>query len=231
MTRMPPVAQTRVLRHWRRTLLMLSSVLLVLAMTAAMVRSPLADDGREAADFVRGFSDRAIAMLSNETLDDEARTQEFRRLLRTGFHLEVIGKFVLGRYSRAADQSERAEFGRLFEDYIVASYARHFSEYGGERLVVDGGRPKGKSGAIVSSRIVRPQGAPFQVEWRLRRGAEGWRIIDVVVEGVSMAVTHRSEFSSVIASRGGSLGGLLEVLRDKTAQPQAHAAADGDESG
>ena len=231
MTRFPPVAQTRVLRQWRWTVLLLSSVLLVLAMMAAMVRSPLADEGEAAAAFVQDFSDQAVAMLTDETLDDEARAQEFRRFLKAGFHLELIGRFVLGRHWRGATESEQAEFSQLFEDYLVASYARQFSEYGGEQLVVDGGRPKGKSGAIVSSRIVRPEGAPFQVEWRLRQGSEGWRIIDVVVEGVSMAVTHRSEFSSVIASRGGSVAGLLEVLRSKTAQPETHADAGSDEAG
>jgi len=230
MTRLPEVTQTRVLTTWRRSALLLSSVLLVLAMMAAMAREPLADEGQEAADFVRGFSDRALTMLSDETLDSEARTQEFRRLLTAGFHLELIGRFVLGRHWRGTSESERAEFSQLFEDYIVASYARQLGEYGGEQLVIDGGRPKGKSGAIVSSRIIRPQGEPFQVEWRLRRGGEGWRIIDVVVEGVSMAVTHRSEFSSVIASRGGTVGGLLDVLRSKTAQPEAHASSGSDEA-
>ncbi len=230
MTRLPQATQTRLLTTWRRTVLLLSSVLLVLAMMAAMARSPLADEGQEAANFVRGFSDRSLAMLSDETLDSEARTQAFRRLLTAGFHLEAIGRFVLGRHWRRASESERAEFGLLFEDYIVASYARQLSEYGGEQLVVQGGRPKGKSGAIVSSRIIPPQGEPIRVEWRLRRGTEGWRIIDVVVEGVSMAVTHRSEFSSVIASRGGTVGGLLDVLRSKTAQPEALAAAGSDEA-
>ncbi len=230
MTRLPEVTQTRVLTTWRRTMLLLSSVLLVLAMMAAMTRNPLADDGQEAANFVRGFSDQALTMLSDETLDSEARTREFRRLLTAGFHLELIGRFVLGRHWRRASESERAEFGQLFEDYIVASYARQLGEYGGEQLVIDGGRRKGKSGAIVSSRIIRRQGEPFHVEWRLRRGGEGWRIIDVVVEGVSMAVTHRSEFSSVIASRGGTVGGLLDVLRSKTAQPEAHASAGSDEA-
>ncbi len=221
----------RALGHWRRTVLLLSSVLLALAMMAAMVRSPLADEDQEAADFVRGFSAEAFAMLSDETLDATARRREFRRLLRAGFDLEAIGKFVLGRYWRRASASERKEFAQLFEDYIVASYARQLSEYGGEQLAVEGGRSKGKSGAIVMSRIVRPLGEPFQVEWRLRRGSDGWRIIDIVVEGVSMAMTQRSEFSSVVASQNNSVAGLLEVLRSKTAQPQAHAAASNDGAG
>lgn len=230
MSRLPHVPQTRVLTAWRRTALLLPSVLLALAMMAAMVREPLADKGQEAADFVRGFSDQAIAMLTDESLDQEARIGKFRRLLTSGFHLEVIGRFVLGRHWRRASEAERAEFARLFEDYLVASYAQKLGEYGGEQLVVHGGRPKGKSGAIVSSRVVPPGGAPFQVEWRLRRASTGWRIIDVVVEGVSMAVTHRSEFSSVIASRGGNVGGLLDALRSQIERPNAVAAAGSDEA-
>ena len=179
----------------RRALVLLSSAFLVLALLIGLATGARAeanaDAGQEAADFVRGFSNQAIVMLTDETLDKETRTREFRTLLTSGFHLELISRFVLGRHWRKASEAERAEFTRLFEDYLVASYAQKLGEYGGEQLEVLGGRPKGKSGAIVSSRIVRPQGDPFQVEWRLRRGGEGWRIIDVVVEGVSMAVTHR----------------------------------------
>ena len=200
-------------------LLLLSSLLLVLALMAAMARGPLADEGQEAADFVRGFGDQAIAMLTDESLDREARTREFRRLLTAGFHMEAIGRFVLGRHWRRASATERAEFAQLFEDYLVASYGEKLSAYSGEQFVVQGGRPKGKSGAIVTSRIVPPEGAPLRIEWRLRRSAGTWRIIDVVVEGVSMAVTQRSEFSSVIASRGGKMDGLLEALRGKIAVP------------
>lgn len=230
MSRSRQVTQTRVLPDRRRTLLLLSSVLLVMALLAALARGTLADEGQEAADFVRDFSDQALAMLTDETLEQEARVERFRGLLTSGFHLELIGRFVLGRHWRRASEAERAEFAQLFEDYLVASYAQKLGEYGGEQIVVQGGRPKGKSGAIVSSRILRPQGEVYQVEWRLRRGREGWRIIDVIVEGVSMAVTHRSEFSSVISSRGGTVGGLLEALRQKTAQPDALAAAQSEEA-
>ncbi len=80
-------------------------------------------------------------------------------------------------------------------------------------------------GALVGGRITRPQGDPVQVEWRLRRAADSWKISDVVVEGISMAVTRRSEFSSVIGSHGGRIEGLLEVLRKKAALADTHASA------
>ncbi len=214
-----------VLKSWHRPVLMLSTILLVLVFLAALTRGSMAGDDEDAAQFVRGFGDQAIAMLSDPALGPADREREFRRLLIDGFHLELIGRFVLGRHWRRASDEERAEFQRLFEDYVVASYARQLGNYAGEQLVIEGGRAQGDRGALVSSQITRPQGEPIQVEWRLRRAGDSWRIIDVVVEGISMAVTHRSEFSSVIGNHAGRIDGLLEVLRGKTAPAKTHASA------
>ena len=213
-----------VLKSWRRSALMLSAVLLVLTLVAAAAPSTQAGASDEAAQFVRGFGDEAIAMLSDPALSPVERDREFRHLLTEGFHLEVIARFVLGRHWRRANEAERTEFGRLFEDYLVAAYARQLGNYAGEKLTVMVGRPQSDRIALVDSRITRAQGEPVQVQWRLRRDGEGWKIIDVVVEGVSMAVTYRSEFSAVISSHGGQIAGLLEVLRTKTAGQQAGAA-------
>jgi len=222
------MTNTPYLKSWRRLVLVLSTILLVLAFVAAFARGSLAgDDGGDdgAAQFVRGFGDQAIAMLSDPAMSSEDRERAFRRLLTNGFHLDLIGRIVLGRHWRRASDDERAEFGRLFQDYLVASYARQLANYADEQLVIEGGRPQGERGALVNSRITRPQGDPVQVEWRLRRAGVSWKIIDVVVEGISMAVTHRSEFSSVIGSHGGRIDGLLEVLRDKTALADTNASA------
>ena len=212
------------LKSWRRSALLLSTVLLVLTLVASAARGVQADAGKEAADFVRGFGGEAIVMLSNPDMNPEEREQDFRRLMKQGFHMEVIARFVLGRHWRRASEAERAEFGRLFEDYVVAAYARQLGSYGGEQLKVGKARTQSESIALVASRITRAQGEAYKVEWRLRRDGESWRIIDVVVEGVSMASTYRSEFSSVISKHGGRLVGLLEILRAKTAAREVDTA-------
>lgn len=213
-------------KSWRRTVMVLSTILLVLALAAAVARSPLSDEADGAARFVRGFGDQAIAMLSDPALGSQEREREFRRLLTKGFHLDAIGRFVLGRHWRRASEEQRREFQKLFEDYFIASYARQISGYAGEQLLVEGSLAQGKHGALVTSHITRPQGEPLRVEWRLRRVDDSWRIIDVVVKGISMVVTHRTEFSSVIGSHGGRIDGLLEVLRSRNAHFEAQAPAD-----
>ena len=77
-----------------------------------------------------------------------------------------------------------------------------------------------QEGAIVASEIIRPSGAPpVKVEWRLTDQHGTYKIRDVAVDGISMAVTQRSEFASVIQRNGGQVQGLIAMLRDKTAGP------------
>jgi phospholipid transport system substrate-binding protein len=123
---------------------------------------------------------------------------------------------VLGRYWNVATEEQRAEFVKLFEEYIALAYSTRLAEYTGETLKVTGSRPDA-DGAVVSSQILRPAGAaPVKVDWRLigRNGA--YKISDVSVDGISMAVTQRSEFASVIQHNGGQVQGLITMLREKT---------------
>ncbi|MBV5334014.1 ABC transporter substrate-binding protein, partial [bacterium] len=121
----------------------------------------------------------------------------------------------LGRYWNVADETQRREYMTLFEKMIVDAYAGRFAEYSGETFKVAGVRPDGDVDSHVTTQIVRPSGPPVNVEWRVRKTGATYKIIDVVVEGVSMGVTQRSEFASVIQTNGGQVDGLLKALRAK----------------
>jgi phospholipid transport system substrate-binding protein len=141
----------------------------------------------------------------------------FRELLREDFDVPGIARFVLGRYWNAATEEQRAEYVRLFEDYISLAYSTRLAEYTGEKFKVTGSRPDA-DGAIVSSQIIRPAGGPpVKVDWRLTGRNGVYKISDVSVDGISMAVTQRSEFASVIQHNGGQVQGLITMLRERTA--------------
>ncbi len=103
----------------------------------------------------------------------------------------------------------------MFRDFIVKSYSKRFSSFAGEQLKIIDSRAAGEHDTIVFSTLVRPEGKPTRVSWRLRRYADDFKIIDVIVEGVSMLITQRDEFSSVIRKSGGELDGLITLLQDK----------------
>jgi len=173
-----------------------------------------ADLAATAPAFVERIAKKAIAAMSAPHVTPEAARHQVRTLLTEGFDLPLIGRFVLGRYWNAATPQQQQEFQSLFQNMIVQSYADRFAEYKGEQLRVGAARVDNLD-AFVSSQMVRPNGPPVEVEWRVRERNGALRIIDVVVENVSMSVTQRQEFASVIQSRGGQIEGLLQALRQK----------------
>ncbi len=170
----------------------------------------------EARQFIETLADQAISALTPPDISREERERRCRVLLRDNFGIETIGQFVLGRHWRAASPEERQEFMKLFEDFIVSTYADRFSRYSGQRLDVYGATTEPETGdVIVKSQIERTGGAPVQVDWRVRSQTDGLKIVDVYVEGVSMGVTQRSDFASVIRNNGGTITGLLGEMRKR----------------
>ena len=196
--------------------LLLATLVLSIFLVAGPARAAAPDAESDPVAFLQAFSDRAIAMLADDSLSKEQRAREFRSLLRSGFDMERIGRAVLGRYWRSATPEQCAEFLQLLEEFVVLFYADRLSDYSGETLRTGKAHVRGDRDALVRSRVLSPDRPAVAVDWRLRRTAEGWRIIDVMIEGVSMTITHRSEFAAVISNSPARIEGLLQKLREKT---------------
>lgn len=178
-----------------------------------------ADAGVSASEFIAGLGERAVSALTGPDMSRQEREVRFRELLVSHFDVPAIGKFVLGRYWRAATDEEKREFIKLFEEFLVQGYARRFAEYSGENFEVRSVRPGTDGLTLVQSLVIRPNAENVRVDWRVQEnGNDGFRIVDVIVEGLSMAVTQRDEFASVIQSKGGKVAGLLDVLRTRVGQ-------------
>jgi len=194
------------------------ALMLGIAAPTAVMPGPAfaqAQPSQAAADFVQSLGDRAIATLADQSASKSEIMETFRTLLNQNFDVRTIGAFVLGRYWRTADDQQKAEYLDLFQQMIVNVYAERFSQYAGETFKVTGSRPEGERDVVVSSQVLRPNGPPVNVAWRVRQRDSGFKIVDVIVENVSMSVTQRSEFASVIESNGGQFNALLDALRQR----------------
>jgi len=191
----------------------LGLALLVIVSAGGQLNPARADDQiARASSLVQDMGNDVLPYLRTGVSEADL-AQKFDELLDRGFDVEFTGRFVLGRYWRAATPAQQEEYLHLFERLIVQTYVDRFKTYAGETFEVSAGRKDGRD-VFVESRIVRPGGAPpITVEWRVRPEAGNYRIIDVVVEGVSMAITQRNEMASVIQRKGGRIEGLLEELR------------------
>ncbi len=175
-----------------------------------------------AAQFIGRLGTEAITTLRASGRTLEQREARLRGLLRSDFDLPLIGRFVLGKHWRRATPEQRSDYTALFSEYVLTTYTARLGGYAGDSLTVLGARPAGQKDAVVRTRIDRPSGPPIIADWRVRIIGERYRIIDVVVEGISMAITQRSEFGAVIKRHG--IEGLLAVLRARTTKLPATAS-------
>jgi phospholipid transport system substrate-binding protein len=174
---------------------------------------------RDAGHFVSSIAQEAIDELASTALDEGERLRRFRRLFAEGFDIPLIARFALGRYWRQATDAERAEYLKLFDELVVLTYARRFNEFNAARLrVLSVSRPNEDNDVIVAVEGALQGKPPVRMDVRVRQGDAQFKIIDLSIEGISMAVTQRDEFSSVIQRGGGRIEALLASLRDKTGQ-------------
>jgi len=184
----------------------------LVAIVGVLVAPRFAAAGEDPADFIRILGNQGLEVIrSSATLDQKATY--FHQILRQDFALTDISRFVLGPYWRVASGTQRREFCSLFEDYLVHYYGQQFAQYGGGNLRVDGSRTD-PAGVIVTSQIIRPQGPPIEVDWRLAVSDGRYKISDVSIDGVSMALTQRSEFAEIVRRNGGRVAGLLAMIRE-----------------
>lgn len=201
---------------WRsQVLAMICGVFVVVVLVLPAAGAAHAE---QPAGLIRQLGDETLAVLDDTAAPKAEQISKMRSVFRRYFAVEDIGRFVLGRHWRQATPEQREEYLKLFEDLIVYGYARRFGGYAGERLEIDASRSADDGGTIVNSRVVSPSGQrSISVDWHVETIGGRPQIVDVVVEGVSLKLTQRSDFSAAIKQQGGGVGDLIALLRDKTA--------------
>ena len=200
----------------RRTLLLCLSLLMICGWSGQPAKAQNGDLPTRASQFVDALGKSAVAVMATKDINKSQRIERFRTMLRANFDIPTIARFVLGRYWNIATPEQQQDYFKVFEEMVVRSYASRFDTYSGETFHITSSRPEGERDAFVVTEILRPNGPPVNVEWRVRQ-RETLGIIDIVVEGVSMSVTQRQEFATVIQSKGGDIGAFLKALSDKNA--------------
>ncbi len=168
--------------------------------------APSADPER----FVTALAERAFQIL-RETSGPE-RERALAGLLDSGVDLRQLARLVLGRHWNGATEAQRAEYVDLFRAYALQGLTSALANYTGrERLTVGGSRPASEQDVLVSTELAVQSGPPNRIEWRVRRAGERPVVVDVVVEGVSLLITNRSEVDSIVGRVG--IDGLLREMR------------------
>jgi phospholipid transport system substrate-binding protein len=178
-----------------------------------------------AADFIQQLGQDAVDGLARTDLSEEQRRQKFLDLLERGFAMEEISRFVLGRYWRVASADEQDRFQEVFKRVLAQRFLPLFEGYDRDDFEIArrGPDPSQPKLYAVTTQVARPgqtdgQGQMVEVVWRVRPSDGRYEIVDVKAEGVSMAITLRSEYNAAIQQAGGSVAALIDRLQAKLAE-------------
>ncbi len=181
------------------------SLFSLIAFVFALNQSAAQAQGDEAKTFIETLGKEAIETLTNPHTPDNEIESKFASLLERDFAIPEIASFVLGKNNRGASPETKQKFQTIFKERLKKSYASRFKQYRGVKFNVKSTVPAGSNGMAVKSTIQenKPNAPLVDVEWKVRKIGNAWKIFDVSIDGVSMATTLRSEYASAITNKGG----------------------------
>ena len=167
-----------------------------------------ADD--DAGAFVQDIGNKVIGLIKRDDLSRPERDEGFRRLFIAHIELKVVSRAALGRYRKLATEAQFARYQAIYPDYVLEVYGGLFASYKGETLTIVSSTPMRGGDVLVSGEVERPEAPIVKIAFRVRKIDDRFKILDVMVEGISLLVTQRSEFAAVIQREG--MDGFLERI-------------------
>jgi phospholipid transport system substrate-binding protein len=183
----------------------------------AVVPAGPARAAAEPAAVVEQTTGAVIAILTDQKLSTEEKRKRVEDVVLQRVDFETLSKLVLARNWSRFSEPQRSEFMALFKNHLSMTYGRNVESYKNEKVNITGSRNETGGDATVKTKILRGGGSnDILVDYRLRQRDGEWKIIDVIIEGVSLVSNFRSQFQDVIASGGPEQ--LLSLLREKNAK-------------
>jgi phospholipid transport system substrate-binding protein len=171
-----------------------------------------------AASFMKQVGEQLGTIVGGDT-SRAKKQQQLQSLIDRTVAVDAIARFCLGRFLRAASPNQRGEYLQLFHSVLVKEVIVRLGDYQREDVHVIVGRPEQNGEDIdVPSTVQRTGNPPAQVTWVLQEEGGGFRIIDLVAEGVSMRLTVRSDYDSFLTSHDDHIPALLSALRQQAQQ-------------
>ena len=175
---------------------------------------------------VRDLAAQIWQSLGRTDLGEQDRINAIATMLADATDVELLSRLVLARYWQRLDDGQKARYQALFRDVVMRSFASRLNQYAKdakgpleERFTIISSAPAGKRDVLVRSRVRPQSGGTLAVDWRLRDGDDGPVIIDVIIEGVSLLVSQRSEFAAVIERS--DMEGLLAELQARASSTRS----------
>jgi len=187
--------------------------LTVAGLATTAPRIAFAQSAEAAQDLVRRVSDEMLTLI--RTPSNSAQKQAaFMSMMDRYSNMRQIAGFALGRYGNGMSEALKLRYIEAFKRFVAATYVNRFSEYSGETIDVGNARET-RNGYAVETSVMRGSQPPLSVRWQISDRSGSPQVEDFDIEGVSMAMSQRGEFTSLINSYGGDMEKFVQYLESR----------------
>ena len=178
----------------------------------ALAQGGARDAGAEA--FVQTRAQKIIGVLANKSMSVAQKNASFHTAIDELADVPRVTNFVLGKYARTITPDQKARFSVAFRTYAEGVYQNRLGDYHGENLKVTGSVVRKPGDVIVNTVVAGGQvSQPLPVAWRVLNTGGAWKVVDVQVSGVWLAITQQQDFVSTIDNAGGNIDVLIGQLQ------------------
>ena len=172
-----------------------------------------ATDVQEAQTFVQKLSGQIISTI-NSNLTVKEKQKNLLNLFQENASVLTISRAALGLKWRNLDETNRKQFTNAFTNYLVKKYGKQFDEFSEAKLVLEKSIDVGKRGILIQTRLIMPATAPISVKWQVWKKAGVFKLLDIIIEDVSMLTMEREEIKNRLAIHNGNINSMITDLNN-----------------
>lgn len=184
---------------------MRAMLLLVVSVFSMVMLSSVPSQASEAGAkaFASRLADDAITIIQNSNLSKSGKQNKLEQLFSKSVDLQWVAKFVLGKHWRAATKQQRQDYLAYYETFVIRNFTGKLTDYSNQSYDIKQTRPDGEKGEyLITFEVQSPNEPPVYMDYRIRQNGNQYQIFDIIIEGVSLITTQRSEFNAVVDRNG-----------------------------
>ena len=169
----------------------------------------------EPKEFVQSVANEASLILT-KNFTKEQKIEKLKSIAEETVDIQGIGYYSLGGHRKNLSDDKKKEYLDVFKKYFLKSFSSRLAEYTDPKIRVDSQKKLNEKYTMVSSVLLATEEKPeVNIDWRIvTKNPDKPLIIDVVIEGVSLAKVQKEEFNSIIQSNDGDINALLTSLKE-----------------
>ena len=166
--------------------------------------------------FIEELINDAVNKLSDKNISKDEKAKFIEEIAIENVDINALGLYTLGELRKSTDKNSLNEYQQTFQKYFLKSLTSRLTDYSSSKLEVISSEKKSSNYTIVKSKILEYDSKPeIKIDWRvITKDPDNPLIIDLVIEGVSLAKVQKEEFNSIIQSNDGDINALFKNLKE-----------------